>query len=68
MDVEKLFGVYGGVILVVLWTLHGIAKNLVMIYVEKKLNVCFRNSLAACVAFASEFGRFWCNLIFSGCA
>ena len=39
-----------------------------MMFMDKKLNGCFRNSLAACGAFASEFGRFWYNFVFPGCA
>ena len=53
---------------VVFWTLHGNAKYLVMMFMDKKVKRCFRNSLAACAAFASEFGRLWCNFIFPGCA
>ena len=30
--------------------LHGTAKNLVMMFMDKKVNRCFRNSLAACNA------------------
>ena len=41
---------------------------LVMMFMDKKVKRCFRNSLAACAAFASEFGRLWCNFIFPGCA
>ena len=44
---------------VVFWTLHGNAKYLVLMFMDKKVNVCFRNTLAACGAFASEFGRLW---------
>ena len=50
------------------WTLHGSAKYLMMMFMDKKVKRCFRNSLAACAAFASEFGRLWCNFIFPGCA
>ena len=46
-----------GIFFVVFWTLHGNAKYLVMMFMDKKINRCFRNSLAACGAFASEFGR-----------
>ena len=42
---------------VVFWTLHGGAKYLVMMFMDKNSNRGFRNSLAACFAFASEFGR-----------
>ena len=56
------------VFFVVFWTLHGNAKYLVMMFMDKKVKRCFRNSLAACAALASEFGRLWCNFIFPGCA
>ena len=46
-----------GMFLEVFWTLHGSAKYLVLMFMDKKVNVCFRNTLAACFAFASEFGR-----------
>ena len=51
-------------IFMVFWPLHGTAKNLVMMFMDKKVNRCFRNSLAACNAFASEFGRFGATLFF----
>ena len=70
LDLLQNGGITSGndVFFVVFWTLHGNAKYLVMMFMDKKVKRCFRNSLAACVAFASEFGRLWCNFIFPGCA
>ena len=33
-------------------------------FMDKNFNGYFRNTLAACFAFASEFGRLWCNFVF----
>ena len=70
LDLLQNGGITSGndVFFVVFWTLHGNAKYLVMMLMDKKVKRCFRNSLAACAAFASEFGRLWCNFIFPGCA
>ena len=70
LDLLQNGGITSGndVFFVVFWTLHGNAKYLVMMFMDKKVNRCFRNSLAACAPFASEFGRLWCNFIFPGCA
>ena len=70
LDLLQNGGITSGndVFFVVFWTLHGNAKYLVMMFMDKKVKRCFRNSLAACAAFASEFGRLWCNFIFPGCA
>ena len=70
LDLLQNGGITSGndIFFVVFWTLHDTAKNLVMMILDEKLNVCFRNSLAACGAFASEFGRFWYNFVFPGCA
>ena len=70
LDLLQNGGITSGndIFFVVFWTLHDTAKNLVMMFLDEKLNVCFRNSLAACGAFASEFGRFWYNFVFPGCA
>ena len=67
LDLLQNGGITSGndVFFVVFWTLHGNAKYLVMMFMDKKVKRCFRNSLAACAAFASEFGRLWCNFIFS---
>ena len=51
------------VILVAFLILHVSAKRLEMKLMDKKCFGCFRNTLAACFAFASEFGRFWCNFV-----
>ena len=70
LDLLQNGGITSGndVFFVVFWTLHGNAKYVVMMFMDKKVKRCFRNSLAACAAFASEFGRLWCNFIFPGCA
>ena len=70
LDLLQNGGITSGndVFFVVFWTLHGNAKYLVMMFMDKKVKRCFRNSLAACAAFASEFGQLWCNFIFPGCA
>ena len=47
------------------WTLHVNAKDLVMNLVYKNWLGCFRNTLAACFAFASEFGCFGATSFFS---
>jgi len=47
------------------WTLHVNAKDLVMNLVYKNWLGCFRNTLAACCAFASEFGCFGATSLFS---
>ena len=67
LDLLQNGGITSGndVFSVVFWTLHGSAKYLVMMFMDKKVKRCFRNSLAACAAFASEFGRLWWNFIFS---
>ena len=54
----------GNDILVAFRILHVSAKRLEMKLMDKKCFGCFRNTLAACFAFASEFGRFWCNFVF----
>ena len=66
LDLLQNGGITSGndVFFVVFWTLHGNAKYLVMMFMDKKVKRCFRNSLAACAAFASEFGQLWCNFIF----
>ena len=45
-------------------TLHDGAKVFGAKFVDKNFNGCFRNTLAACFAFASEFGRFRHNFVF----
>ena len=37
-------------------------------FMDKNFNVCLRNTLAACFAFASEFETFLVQLRFPGCA
>ena len=40
----------------VFWTLHDNVPG-------QELQWLFRNTFAACFAFASEFGRLWCNFV-----
>ena len=37
-------------------------------FMDKNFNVCLRNTLATCFAFASEFETFLVQLRFPGCA
>ena len=66
LDLLQNGGITSGndVFFVVFWTLHGSAKYLVMMFMDKKVKRCFRNSLAACAAFASEFGQIVVELYF----
>ena len=41
-----------------------VQRFLVPKFMDKNFNGYFRNTLAACFAFASEFGRLWCNFVF----
>ena len=45
-----------------------VQRFLVPTFMDKNFNRCFRNSLAACFAFASEFGTLMVQLRFPGCA
>ena len=67
LDLLQNGGITSGnrVFLVVFWTLHVNAKDLVMNLVYKNWLGCFRNTLAACCAFASEFGCFGATSLFS---
>ena len=48
----------------VFWTLHDGAKVFGAKVYGQELQWLFRNTLAACCAFASEFGRFRYNFVF----
>jgi len=41
-----------------------VQRFLVPTFMDKNFNGCLRNTLAACFAFASEFGRFGASLFF----
>ena len=71
LDLVQNGGITSGIdmFLDVFWTLHDAAKVFgAMTFMDKNFNVCLRNTLAACFAFASEFETFLVQLRFPGCA